>query len=317
MTNKNESPAEPFKRAVTATVRSLAGEPELEVNFSAEPPQMRGNKARLPLPSRNLPPGEVAVIRGAGDAYALRKAYHEDRLHESLRPQSTEAAAMFEAAEQARVEAIGANAMMGVARNLTANLDARLTAKGFAKVRVKSDAPIADVLGLLIREKLTGEAPPENAKLAVDLWRDWVQERAGKEMEKLPELIRDQKAFAKLTKNILKDLNYGDEFDKGNESEEGGEDNEDSEPQESEDQDSDSDSESAEADLSESEGEEGSEAEAEMRDQRTDDMQEGEEPEEGMKPWRQDLPFSGQEEWGYKVHTTQFDEEIEAEELCD
>jgi cobaltochelatase CobT len=315
--NKNESPAEPFKRAVTAAVRSLAGEPELEVNFSAEPPQMRGNKARLPLPSRNLPPGEVAVIRGAGDAYALRKAYHEDRLHEQLRPQSTEAAAMFEAAEQARVEAIGAIAMKGVAKNLTAGLDARLTAKGFAKVKVRGDAPIADVLGLLIREKLTGEVPPENAKHAVDLWRPWVEERAGKEMEKLPELLRDQKAFARLTRTILKDLNYGDEFDNASESDESGEDNEDSEQQEGQEQDPNAETESAEADLSESEGEEGTEAEAEMRDQRTEDMQEGEEPEEGMKPWRQDLPFSQQDEWGYKVHTKLFDEIVEAEELCD
>ncbi len=315
---KNESPVEPFKRAVTAAVRSLAGEPELEVNFSAEPPQMRGNKARLPLPSRNLPPGEVAIVRGAGDAYALRKAYHEERVHDQYRPQTTEAAAMFEAAEQARVEAIGANAMVGVSRNLTAGLEARLTAKGFAKVKVKSDAPIADVLGLIVREKLTGEAPPENAKLAVDLWRPWIEERAGDQLEKLTGTLRDQKAFAKLTRTILKDLNYGDEFDKANESDESGDDSDqDSEQQDGEEQDPNAESDSAEADMSESEGDEGSEAEAEMRDQRTEDMQEGEEPEEGMKPWRQDLPFSNQDEWGYKVHTTQFDEIVEAEDLCD
>ncbi len=104
---KPENPAEPFKRAVAIAVRSLAGEPELEVNFSAEPPALKGLKARLPLPSRNLPPSEVAIVRGAGDAYALRRAYHEDALHEQLRPQSADAAAIFEAAEQARVEAIG------------------------------------------------------------------------------------------------------------------------------------------------------------------------------------------------------------------
>ena len=53
---KPESPVEPFKRAVGTAVRALAGEPELEVNFSAEPPSLKGAKARLPLPSRNLPP---------------------------------------------------------------------------------------------------------------------------------------------------------------------------------------------------------------------------------------------------------------------
>ena len=44
---KPESPAEPFKRAVSVAVRSLAAEPELEVNFSAEPPSLKGLKARL------------------------------------------------------------------------------------------------------------------------------------------------------------------------------------------------------------------------------------------------------------------------------
>src|ERR1700735_3337372 len=116
---KPESPADPFRRAVGTAVRALAGEPELEVNFSAEPSVLKGLKARLPLPSRNLPPSEIAVVRGQGDAYALRLAYHENNLHEWSRPKSAEAAAIFEAAEQARVEAIGARAMEGVAANLT------------------------------------------------------------------------------------------------------------------------------------------------------------------------------------------------------
>src|ERR1700731_732540 len=83
---KSETPAEPFKRAVACAVRSLAGEPELEVNFSAEPPTLKGLRVRLPLPSRNLPPSEIAIVRGQGDAYALRCAYHEDSIHDQYRP---------------------------------------------------------------------------------------------------------------------------------------------------------------------------------------------------------------------------------------
>src|ERR1700748_1643136 len=116
---KPENPAGPFKRAVGTAVRALAGEPEMEVNFSPEPPSLKGLKARLPLPSRNLSPNEIAVVRGQGDAYALRRAYHEDKVHDQFRPQTADAAAVFEAAEQARVEAIGANAMKGVSNNLT------------------------------------------------------------------------------------------------------------------------------------------------------------------------------------------------------
>ena len=113
---KNENPSDPFKRAVASAMRALAGEPELEVTFSAEAPMLRGKKARLPLPARSLPADEVAAVRGAGDGYALRLAYHEDK-HRSrhMSRLGGDASAIFEAAEQARVEAIGALAMPGVA----------------------------------------------------------------------------------------------------------------------------------------------------------------------------------------------------------
>ena len=95
---KPESPSEPFKRAVATAVRSLAGEPELEVHFSSEPPSLKGLKARLPAPTRALPPHEVAFVRGTGDAYALKKAYHDEKIHNRFRPGHAESAAIFEAA---------------------------------------------------------------------------------------------------------------------------------------------------------------------------------------------------------------------------
>src|SRR5690348_17243334 len=64
---KPESPSEPFKRAVSVAVRSLAAEPELEVNFSSEPPSLKGLKARLPSPHRNLSAQDEALVRGTGD----------------------------------------------------------------------------------------------------------------------------------------------------------------------------------------------------------------------------------------------------------
>jgi cobaltochelatase CobT len=313
---KNENPTEPFKRAVATAVRSLSGEPELEVTYSAEPPSLRGLKARLPLPSRNLPANEVAIVRGAGDAYALRRAYHQDSLHDQFRPQSAEGAAIFEAAEQARVEAIGALAMKGVAGNLAAGLEARCVQRGLTRARLKSEAPIADVVGLIVRERLTGEAPPEATRYAVDLWRSWIEERAGRDLEKLSASLRDQRAFAKLTRTILRDLNFGDEFEGDESSDEEGE-GENDQNQEGEQDDADAQGETSEADLSDAEGEEGEDTEAEMRAEQTDEMADAQEPEEGMKPYRPEQPFAHADEWGYKIHSTQFDEEIGAAELCD
>jgi cobaltochelatase CobT len=315
---KPENPSEPFKRAVGTAVRALSGEPELEVTFSAEPPALRGLKARLPLPSRNLPPNEVAVVRGAGDAYALRRAHHEDKVHEQFKPQSADAASVFEAAEQARVEAIGAIAMKGVANNLAAGLEQRLTQRGLTKARLKADVPIADALGLMVREKLTGEPPPDSMKYAVDLWRPFIEENAGKDLGKLGDALRNQSAFAKLTRTILRDLKLSDEFDADEASDDSGEgENSDNQQQDGDEQDSSSESQSSEADLQESEGEEGDEDAAEMRAEQTDEMSDAEEPEDGMKPHRPEQPFSHQNEWGYKIHTQQFDEQVAASELCD
>ena len=314
---KPENPSEPFKRAVGTAVRALSGEPELEVTFSAEPPALRGLKARLPLPSRNLPPNEVAVVRGAGDAYALRRAHHEDKVHDQFKPQSADAASVFEAAEQARVEAIGSIAMKGVADNLAAGLEQRLTQRGLTKARLKADVPIADALGLMVREKLTGTPPPDAMKYAVDLWRPFIEENAGKDLDKLGGALRNQAAFAKLTRTILRDLKLSDEFDADEASDDSGEgENAENQEQDGED-DSSSESQSSEADLQESEGEEGDEDAAEMRAEQTDEMSDAEEPEDGMKPHRPEQPFSHQDEWGYKVHTFQFDEQVAASELCD
>ena len=76
--------------------------------FTTEPPGLAGKTARLPEPSRIPSKGEIAVIRGHADAAALSVACHDPVLHEALAPSGGEARAVFEAIEQARVEAIGA-----------------------------------------------------------------------------------------------------------------------------------------------------------------------------------------------------------------
>ncbi|HEY6577971.1 MAG TPA: cobaltochelatase subunit CobT [Rhizomicrobium sp.] len=313
---KADNPAEPFKRAVASAVRSLAGEPHLEVNYSAEPAALKGLKARLPLPSRSLPASEVAVVRGQGDAFALRLAYHDDALHERHRPKSTDAAAVFEAAEQARVEAIGARAMKGVAANLTAQLEARLCASGLAKARERNEAPLAEVVALLVRERIAGLPPPDCARAAVACWRNWIEERAGPDLARLEAAHRDQKTFAKLTRTILKDLELGDDLGQDQESE--GE--QPGDPEQHPDEGSEPAETSAkpdfeDADSQETEGQESEETSAERRAEQTAEA--ADEDDAGARPWRPELPFARRDEWGYRIHTTQFDETVAATDLCD
>ncbi|HXR95585.1 MAG TPA: cobaltochelatase subunit CobT [Rhizomicrobium sp.] len=310
-----ESPSEPFKRAVATAVRSLAGEPELEVNFSSEPPSLKGLKARLPTPTRTLPPHEVAFVRGTGDAYALKKAYHNEKVHARYRPSGADSGAIFEAAETARVEAIGALAMEGVRQNLNAQLEQRLIAKGLGRAASREETPLADVVGLMVREKLTGQAPPAPLRKAVDLWRPFIEERAGKDLDKLEGTMRDQKAFARLTRTILNDLVQGEDADQGGDEDAEGESNEnqgDSKEQESQDQ-----SEAGETEFTEDQDQAGEDADADVSGEQVEDLSDAEQAEDAMRPNRAQQPFANAETWGYKIYTAQFDEEISAPDLCD
>ncbi len=313
---KNENPSDPFKRAVANAVRSIAGEPELEVTFSPEAPMLRGKKARLPLPSRSLPAEEVAAVRGAGDGYALKLAYHEDSIDREIKPMGGDASAIFDAAEQARVEAIGSLAMPGVKQNLSAILAMRCKAHGLGDVKEQIQAPLTDVLGLMVRERLTGEPPPAIAKRAVDLWRPFVEAKVGLDLDKLKDNIRDQRSFAKLTRSILTGLELAEEYV---DEPEGEEETPEETSQDQSDSDDQSEGEESEPSAVETDQKETSEAgEDDAVDVKADlSDQDSQETREGKRPMRPDLPFSDVERWDYKVFTSQFDEVVKAEELCD
>src|SRR5215468_4042427 len=174
-TPAKEAPNEPFKRAVGGCLRAIARQPELEVSFAAERPGTTGGKARLPEPPRKLSLADAAIVRGHADAIALRMACHDDAIHRRLLPASQQGRAVFEAIEQARVEAIGARRMQGVAKNLAAMLDDKFHRGKFEEITDRADAPIEEALAMLVRERLTGQAPPTAASRLVDVWRPLIE----------------------------------------------------------------------------------------------------------------------------------------------
>ena len=60
----------------------------------------------------------IGGLRAAGDRLALRHRFHHERIHASSRPNDDVAGAIFDALELARLDAIGARWLQGVAKNL-------------------------------------------------------------------------------------------------------------------------------------------------------------------------------------------------------
>jgi len=320
---QKETRAEIFKRALTAATRSLSRQRDVEVAFTADNGGGAGPRISLPPPPRELSPVEAARLRGAGDAAALRLAHHDNSAHTAMRPDGPRARALYDASEDARVQAIGARAMQGVGDNLAAALAERCEKRGYGRVDDRQQAPLADALALVIRERLTGRAPPAQAAGLMKVWREEIEDKAGASLDALGDVIEDQRAFALKLRSVMRDLDLGEEI--GDEPADDSEANEapqnqEDAPQEQDQQDEQDADDSP--DMSESQSMEGGESsptdetyESEAEGEEGDPAeQEGDERVRPARPnWRKEDDALGR----YKIFTTAHDEIVYAEDICE
>ncbi len=305
------SPTEIFKRATAATLRAIAERDDVTVGFGPEPAGASGSRVRLPNPPRDLPAEEAAQLRGAADSVALRLRYHDDGVHNKRVPSGPLARAVFDAVEQARVEALGSRRMVGVATNLEAMLDEQYRRQGFERITERTESTMAEAVRLLTREALTRERPPPAARHVVDMWRPWLEGRIGKDLNELDRTILDQDAYARATRRLLQDL----DIDLGE-----AEDSSESEEQEG--------GEEAEGE-NQSEGE-GATAGAQASEGEADDAQDAAEAGDGeMMPGSSDddpgrpgrpgqMPRGRNDDTAvYRAFSVASDEVVEADKLCD
>ncbi|AZO18470.1 MULTISPECIES: cobaltochelatase subunit CobT [unclassified Mesorhizobium] len=320
---KNGSEADSFKRAVTVCMRAVAGDKDLEVGFAKDRPALAGNRARLPELPKKASRNDIAITRGIGDSMALKRACHDQRIHNKLAPEGKLARSIFDAVEQARVEAIGSRAMQGVADNIGSMLEDKYTKANLVDVRDKADAPLEEAIALIVREKLTGRAIPKSAERLVDLWRPWVEEKASGDLDGLSAKLEDQQAFARVVRDMLVSMEMAEELGDDQEtddSEENEENEQQGEEQSEEGGEEDSGSEQSQSEDAEASADEEESAETEATDATSDDLsdEDDSDAETPGEAKRNDNPFLNlPKEIDYKVFTTAFDETVGAEDLCE
>jgi cobaltochelatase CobT len=311
-----EGPAEPFKRVLGLAVRAIAGDDEVQVTYAPGKPEIDGKSVQLPEPSRVPSAREVAVIRGWADSLALTAACHDPKLHSRLAPRAGPAKAVFEAVERARIEALGANRMPGMAANLAARVEDQYGHGRYAEITERGDAPLEDALALIVREQLTGAIPPKTARAMVDLWRPWIEERAGQTLQRLTQFAGDQAAFGQVMRDVLRTLDLSDELSEG-EREEGDEEQAEGGDQQVQDQQEGQDTQDQASDEERGEGEEGEPVDV-PQDADFDDSDADADFEE-LSDARERRPnfnvLDSPEAFGYRVFNRQYDEEIAAEDL--
>lgn len=318
----SDNPADPFKKALTEATRTLADDPELSVTFTVDPSGVTGDTMRLPQVSRRMTRDEVLLARGTADALALRRRHHDAAISARYEPAGPIAKELYDAMETARCEALGARFMPGTLGNIDAKIAHEADRKGYGQIRSTQDAPLAQAAGYLVRHLATGRDLPPAAANVMELWRPFIEGQAGEVLEGLEEALGDQAAFARLARKVISDLGYGEQLgdDPDQDQDDEGATEDEAEPDSAgEDQDSDEGEEQdASPERSQEEQPDASQAQvsmdnvAESEPSEEVEMPEGEAPLEPPPP----APFS-EADPNYTVYTTDFDEEIRAEDLAE
>jgi len=317
---RDSARAEEFRRATASALRAVAERGDIDVAFQPGPPGVAGKRARLPVPSRALPAAEMARIRGAADAMALRLKLHDEAVHGKRLPARREAREVYDLLAQARVEAIGARIMEGVAANLRARLCEECEADGLDRMTRREQLPVAKAIELLAREAMTGEATPEAARGVVQLWREALPPKALAALEGLKAALDDQDAFARASRRLLAALDLAEEEADADAEAERNEEEEGREEERAESEEQDSAGSTAEAETMPGAREEEADGQAEAADSVEQEQEEGAAAEGDDRPAgpqarkKRDL---GEAVVHYEAYTRQFDEEVSAEELCD
>ncbi|MEN0079164.1 MAG: cobaltochelatase subunit CobT [Pseudomonadota bacterium] len=326
MTNSPEETAyELFKQALATVAKAMGGERDADVVFSADGAPATRERITLPPPPRELSPKLAARARGHADATALRLAHHDASAHAAHRPKGDVPRAVYDAAETARVESLGARAMAGTGDNLDAVLVENIESGRYAVTSDDSQASLAPAREFLLRERLTGRVLPPAAKAMADAWRSEVESQTGSALDRLEAQVHEPAAFAKTVREIIRDLTAttdSEDQEMDPEEEAAPEEMDDAaDNNDGQDETSDEPTGASAEELEAGESEDMDGEDTNVQVEADEDMLADESPDEmedGAQPMRPNYSEGDERrDFGYKVFTRAFDELANAQDLCD
>jgi len=310
-----ETPQDNFKRALGAATKAISGERELEVSFGGDIAGIVREQVMLPSLPKAADTAQIAKARGEADGLALRIALHDAEVHAKNMPGNPTARMIYEAMEQARVEALGSAHLSGLGDNLMAALDARARRKGYHKDTLTHDtAPLAEAIGFYAREIFMDRDLPDSVSGVMDVRRKEIEKSHGR-FDYLKDLLSDPRQI----QDLLADFDLADESGEANNDEDGDDesredDNQDNQP----DQPPDTPQEQQQGQTEVSDADAVEDDSAELTDvvdaENIDGDSEDSDQTPDSTPQRPNLPNTAPP---YHIYSTRHDEIIKAEELCE
>ena len=321
MTQRNDDQLESFRQHTAATSRAIAKHETLDVQFGPGNAIMQDGTLHLPKPGAGLEYETVQRVRGEADALALRLRHHKTSLHSSLSPMVSAAREVFDVLEQTRCEAIGSLRMAGVSENLDAALNQRFREAGYEHVTDRNDAPLTEAIRVMAREAMTGKPAPEAARKLIEVFRPTLDPAVLEAIDQLADHVDNQEAFANTARDLLRALGFQVEVEDQEQNE-----NSDSDDSSGEDQDTGETEGEEQADMSPEalEGADGADSEQMEGEESASDSEMDDRPDMDMDAapsgdqWPPDISGrNSNDESRYHAYTNEYDEVVNAEDLCD
>ena len=321
--NKEKKLAE-FQNATAATIKAIAAKKlkNREIQFFGNTTRFNSKQITIAKDSNDFDEKIVNKTRGESDEVSLKLQYHDKTIHSKLKPSSDLAAAIFNLAEDTRIEKIGSKKFFGIKKNLQKLIEKKFETNLIAPPGSDDTTSFVNAMHLYLRKKLSDAPIPQNSKKTMSLWEPWLEKRVGKFISELSENINDQELFGKNINNLLIALKseLGDLDDNNNDSDDDS-DKEGSDEENSDDQNNTSqgDSEEENEDGIETGVEENTESSSDENEFSDDDIQnnEGEGNEELISKQQNNQNQLDNKSNAYKIFTNKYDEIINATDLCD
>ena len=209
--NKKQFSNEPIKKALSETTRAISKKNDLTINFETEATKINQNTIQLSRISNDNSRNDIIFARGEADSKALYIRYHDESIDQKYAPKGDIALNLFNEMEKARCEAIGGSIYPGAAKNIENKIE-KESKKFFEKSEPNQKFPLQDSLRLLIKKKTLHYKLSKNSQKGLDMWEDFILNESKSNFSKILSSIDNQEEFAKLSRNIIKDLGYGDQL---------------------------------------------------------------------------------------------------------
>ena len=298
---------EEFKKSLSATVKSIGKNEDLEINYVKENPSINGSVINLTEPNIENIKNNLSYLRAEADSLALEFRLHSKSIHQNYINNDELSNEILNALEQTRIEVKGSKEFKGIGRNIRSKHIDDLN-KNASK---NSRDTLIQAFRYVSYEELFGEKLCKESSKLKKILKEKLKDDYNRFFNELKNNIDHQENFTKTILEKLKELGLFNNNNNNSQNDELNNDEIDNSNDENENENESNDKETeSNIELQTSE----TSIEQTISSEQSDDM--GDESGETELDYFPKIENIGNMEI-YKVYNNSFDEIINAEDLCD